>query len=178
MDRKENRKYQLQSMIGCIVAQPAKMAPWFISLYFEGDLSQAQRASLLTALGLAARELGGFSDGFIDDRLTVNSEDFPSEKLPSNIAAAYGEDSTGLNHVVRQIEHSTLRPMALAAADQISGPDVLKVKTFSSRMEVERKGKEKQQERNRKIVKDSQKILCESFFLELCGRLGLILARA
>lgn len=176
MSKRENQDSRLQSMIACIVAHPARMAPWFINMYFEGDLSQAQRASVTTAVGLSARELGGFDDASLEGALPRSQNTFASKRLPPKLEAIYSPQTSHLSTVARQIEHSTLQPMALAAADKLTGPDILKVRTFSSRMEVERKGKEKAQERKRRIPKDLHKLLSESFYLELCGRLDIVIS--
>ena len=171
----QNRADHFQSMIACITAQPAKMAPWFTEMWFQGDLSQEQRAGILTALGLAAREVGGFEDELISER---KEEDFPSQKLPSHMAAVYSEAqaSEPLTKVANRITSSTLRPMALEAADSLTGPNALKVRTFSSRMSVEKSRAAKQKQRSTRVPKDLHKLLSESFSLELCGRLQLILS--
>jgi telomere length regulation protein len=171
MSKESTQHLRLRSLIACLVAQPAKMGPWFASMYFEGDFSLAQRASLLTTIGLGARELAGYSD---DPDLTTDRQQssFPSQRLPNNLAAIYAP----VDNIARQFEHTTLQPMALAAADKLTGPDILKVRTFSSRLSVEKKTAQKAKDRQTRIPKDLHKLLAESIYLPLCCRMSLLLS--
>jgi telomere length regulation protein len=171
MSKESTQHLRLRSLIACLVAQPAKIGPWFASLYFEGDFSLAQRASLLTAIGLGARELAGHSD---DPDLTTDRQQssFPSQRLPNNLAAIYAP----VDNIARQLEHTTLQPMALAAADKLTGPDILKVRTFSSRLSVEKKTAQRAKDRQTRIPKDLHKLLAESIYLPLCCRMSLLLS--
>lgn len=49
------------ALIALVVTHPARAAPWCAKQYFAGDYSLAQRAMLLVALGLGARELAGLA---------------------------------------------------------------------------------------------------------------------
>ena len=169
MSEDTGHQLRLQSLIACLVALPKRMGPWLASMYFEGDFSLSQRASLLTAIGLGARELAGYEDDQeFEPRGGVS---FPSRRLPPTLAAIYAP----VDSLSRQIEHSVLQPMALAAADKLTGPDILKVRTFSSRMEVEKKSKQKAMERQTKIPKDLHKILSNSIIFPLCSRMSILL---
>jgi telomere length regulation protein len=66
--------------------------------------------------------------------------------------------------------------MALEAADKMTGPNILKVRTFSSRMEVAAKNAAKVEARSKRIPKDLHKLLAESMYLPLCSRLNLLLS--
>jgi telomere length regulation protein len=169
MSKDEGYRLQMEGMIACLVALPASMGPWLASMYFEGDFSAAQRASLLTTIGLGTRELAGYQD---DPKLTSVMSSFPSQRLPSRLESLYSP----IDKVAKQIEYATLQPMALASADKFTGPDVLKVRTFSSRMEVEKKSAQKAKERHKRIPKDLHKLLAESFYLPLCCRMTLLLS--
>jgi telomere length regulation protein len=171
MSKESTQQLRLRSLIACLVAQPAKIGPWFASMYFEGDFSLAQRASLLTTIGLGARELAGYSD---DPDLTADRQQssFPSQRLPNSLAAIYAP----MDNIARQLEHTTLQPMALAAADKLTGPDILKVRTFSSRLSVEKKTAQKAKDRQTRIPKDLHKLLAESIYLPLCCRMSLLLS--
>ncbi len=158
---------RLRSLIACLVSKPAIIGPWLASMYFEGDFSLAERATILTTLGLSARELSGHKDSSAPE-----PSPFPSKQLPPHLAAIYAPT----NNITRQIEHSTLQPLALAAADKLSGPDILKVRTFSSRLEVQRKNEERHRERSKRIPKDLHKLLADSFYLPLCCRMSLLLS--
>ncbi|KAL8982189.1 MAG: hypothetical protein Q9177_005348, partial [Variospora cf. flavescens] len=135
---------RLQAMIAVLVAQPLEMGQWFSAAYFNGDYSVSQRAAVLTTLGLGARELAGY--GKEDAALTKSTQatsSFPSKQLPPKLHALYAGSSPDLAAPIttasKQVEQSILRPMALSAADALSGPNALKIRTFSSRMEVEKK---------------------------------------
>ena len=153
------QKYRLQAMIAMVVALPSRMGPWFAKTFFNGDYSTSQRASILTALGMAARELGGYKEK--DSSLTgAKSVEFPTKMLPEKLHKLY---SGQIDQLTKQLEDTMIKPMALEAADKTAGPDVLKVRTFSSRMEVEKT-------RKRPIANDLAKIVAESFFFPLTGR--------
>ena len=164
------QQLRIQSLIACLVALPAKMGPWLASLYFEGDFNMQQRATLLAVLGLGARELAGYKDG--PGLGKPDEPSFPSKRLPEKLAAIYAP----VNNLAKQIEHETLQPMALAAADKMTGPDILKVRTFSSRLDVEKKAAQKAKDRKTKIPKDLHKTLVESIYLPLCCRMSLLLS--
>ena len=168
-NRQELHQLRLQALIACVIACPKIIGPWAAALYFDGDMSLDQRASLLSMLGLGARELSGYKD---KDSAVMQQESFPSQRLPPHLAAVYAP----IENTARQIEHSTIRPMALAAADKVTGPDILKIRTFSSRMAVEKKRDAKQAERTKRVPKDLHKILSDSLYLPLCCRLSLILS--
>ena len=187
MDKREYQILRLQAMIACVVSQPSKMAPWFATFYFEADISQAQRATILTTLGLSSRELGGYNDALQDISQLDKAEDFPSQKLNPKLANIYGDRSnavnsitsaSGMNAVASSISRKTLQPMALAAADKLSGPDVLKVRTFSSRMAVEKKTQAAQQARQKRVPKDLHLLLSYHFYLALCQPLTIVVANS
>ncbi|KAJ5550475.1 hypothetical protein N7535_001584 [Penicillium sp. DV-2018c] len=162
---------RLQSMIALIVSQPLKMGRWFTAIYFDGDLSQVQRSAVLTALGLSARELAG--NGEADAKvLRLSRPDdtsFPSKRLPPTLEAMY----SGTNEIAtltRELSRTSLEPLAATAADTMTGPNALKVRTFSSRMEVEKKRKERDAQRQNSTAKDLHKVLAEGFFFPLHSR--------
>ena len=154
---------RLQAMIAIVVAKPLIMGQWFSNTYFNGDYSMSQRISIISALGLAAREVAGYKDE--DSSLTQanSAPDFPSKRLPDKYAKIYDRDAAPVNALVQKLERSMLQPMAVQAADKMSGPNALKVRTFSSRMEVERK-------RKKAIPNQLAKIVADGFFFPLTGR--------
>lgn len=167
MSKAELQKLRLQALIACIIALPQRMAPWLASMYFEGDFSLVQRATLLTTIGLGARELAGHTD---DPALATPKETFPSKQLPDKFSSIYAP----VDAITSDLSRTTLQPMALAAADTLTGPNILKVRTFSSRLEVEKKTKQKSKERSTRIPKDLHKLLTESFYLPLCCRMSVL----
>ena len=169
MSKADPQKLQLQALIACVVAQPQRMGPWLASMYFEGDFSLVQRATLLTTIGLGARELAGHTD---DSALATPKEAFPSKRLPDKFSAIYAL----VDAITSDLSRATLQPMALAAADTLTGPNILKVRTFSSRLEVENKKKQKSKERSTRIPKDLHRMLTESFYLPFCCRMSLLLS--
>ncbi|KAL2064788.1 hypothetical protein VTL71DRAFT_3928 [Oculimacula yallundae] len=96
-DKYEIENFQdmrIQGMIAVLIALPLKMGQWFSKTFFDGDYSISQRASVLTTLGLGARELGGFGDE--DKSLTTmknlpssSNSSFPSKILPPHIHTHY-----------------------------------------------------------------------------------------
>lgn len=174
----EMHHLRLQSLIACLIAQPAVIAPWLTTMYFEGDYSLDQRASILSTIGLGARELAGLSDSklstsSIQSKRPLTDDTFPSRRLPAHVSAAY---TNPMSTASNSLTHTTMQPLALAAADKLTGPDVLKVRTFSSRLDVEKRTAEKQAARSKRIPKNLHNLLARSFFLPLCTRLSLILS--
>lgn len=147
------------ALIAILVAQPMTIAQFLARSCFEGDFSLQQRTAMFTALGLGARELAGFKD---DDE--AEALDFPSKKLPEHLDKVYRtKQLPSVNKVAERLEQSMIQPMALQAADQLTGPNALKVRTFSSRMAVEKA-------RKKPIPNELAKIVAQNFFFPLTGR--------
>lgn len=169
---------RLQSMIALIVSEPFKMARWFTAIYFDGDISQVQRSAVLTALGLSARELAGNGE---DDakalRLpTTGDTSFPSKRLSPALEAMYsGTNESPIATLTREMSRTSLEPLAANAADTMTGPNALKVRTFSSRMEVEKKRQQRDTKRQNSTIKDLHKVLAEGFFFPLQGRFEIMM---
>ena len=151
-----------QALIAILIADPTAVAQFLAQSFFEGDHSLQQRSSILAALGLGARELAGFKDEQHD-----STESFPSKKLPPALHKAFGgviERSTSpLNRVALRLQSQIMEPLALESAEQLSGPSVLKVKTFSTRMAVEKA-------RKKPTANKLAKIVADHFFFPLVGR--------
>ncbi|KAF4624096.1 hypothetical protein G7Y89_g14073 [Cudoniella acicularis] len=87
-DMDDFQDMRLQGMIAILIALPSKMGPWFSKTFFDGDYSLSQRASILTTLGLGARELAGY--GSVDKKphpqQTPRSSNLPLQNPPSTHA--------------------------------------------------------------------------------------------
>ena len=161
-DIEEFLELRLQSLIAILVSNPSQLAPWFARQVFEGDYSISQRSTMLSVLGLGARELAGYKDEDSELNPVLPSTTFPSKQLPETLHKIYApDDKTAL--VASKLEKSFIQPMAAQAADQVSGPNILKVRTFSSRMEAEKK-------RKKAIPNTLAKTVAEGFFFPLTGR--------
>lgn len=148
-----------EALIAVLVAQPTRIAPYLARSCFEGDFSLQQRTTMLTALGLGARELAGYKD---EDRLEAPS--FPTKQLPEHLHKIYSESpGPSVAKISSRLEAAMVGPLALNAADELSGPNALKVRTFSSRMAVEKA-------RKKPIPNELAKIVAQSFFFPLTGR--------
>lgn len=161
-DIKDFVELRLQALIALLISDSAEMGPWLARQVFEGDYSLSQRATLLSVLGLGARELAGYKD---QDELNPKSHsaNFPSRKLPDRLHNIYSIDQSPVQDLARKLEDTMIQPLALQAADQMVGPNALKVRTFSSRMQVEKK-------RQKAIPNALAKVVAESFFFPLTGR--------
>ncbi len=145
-DIEDFNELRLQGMIAIVVAQPQVMGQWFGKTFFEGDYSLSQRAAILMVLGLSARELAGFD---ISGYETAAA--FPSKRLPGELERLYlgppaadnqpsstslkALPSNALEGIATSLTSAFLAPIAASAADKTSGPDVLKLSTFSSRLD-------------------------------------------
>lgn len=138
---------RLQGMLAVVVAQPKKMAPWFSKTFFDGDYSLAQRASILVVLGLSGREIAGFEVSEY-----ASAAQFPSKTLPSKIEKHYLQPSStangpqaganlkalppnALDTLAQSLSRTFLAPMAAEAADAVTGPDALKLSSFTARLQ-------------------------------------------
>ena len=173
---------RLQGMIALIVSQPKSMAPWFARTFFEGDYSLTQRTSVLIALGLSARELAGFE---VSEYKSTAA--FPSKRLPEKMEQLYLDSSdkksalpastlkalpsTALDTIAQSLTSSFLAPLAAEAADATTGPDVLKLQSFTARYKSTTKSKP----RVRAIPNTTAALLATSFFSPLTAHFQVAL---
>ncbi|KAK8114549.1 telomere length regulation protein [Apiospora kogelbergensis] len=139
--------FRTQGMIAIIVAQPQKMARWFAKTFFDGDYSLSQRASVLIVLGIGGREIAGFETSEYSDVAS-----FPSKKLPAKVEKHYEPSApanryisasaslralppNALDNISQSLSQAFLAPLAAEAADAATGPDVLKLSSFTSRLQ-------------------------------------------
>lgn len=154
-----------QALIAVLLAKPAPMAQWFARAFFSGDYSLTQRTAILTTLGLGARELAGLKDSSTED-LIPPTPSFPSKQLPPHLHALYSSPSPTnepLAKITSSLSKQLLSPLAAQAADQLTGPNILKMRTFSSRMAVESR-------RQKPIPNALAQIVADNFFFPLTGR--------
>ncbi|KAL5116942.1 telomere binding protein [Pleosporales sp. CAS-2024a] len=156
-----------QAMIAVLLAKPAQMAQWFARSFFSGDYSLIQRIVMLTTLGLGARELAGIKDSSVDDDTPPPmASSFPSKQLPPHLDQLYAEnkDQNQVAKISTRIARQMLSPLAAQAADQLSsGPTILKVRTFSSRLQVEQK-------RPKPTPNALSQLVADNFFFPLTAR--------
>ena len=177
---------KLQGMIALIVAQPKLMAPWFARTFFEGDYSFAQRTSVLIAIGLSCRELAGF-----DVSAYQSAAAFPSKQLPEKIQQLYisatREDNqqplpssnlkylppNAIESMAQSLTAEFLAPVAASAADSVTGPDVLKLQSFTEKYKS--KSKPKSKPRIRAIPNTTASLIATSFFSPLTAHFQVAL---
>ena len=154
---------RLKAMIAVLIASPELMGPWFSREYFSGDYSLSQRAAILSAIGLGARKLAGFTtDSSNGESTKPTKHNNLFRSLPEKLHSIYIYNSSPIEAVAKDLERAIVQPVALKAADKLSGPDALKIRTFSSRIEVEKR-------RKKPIANQLAKIVDESFFFPLIG---------
>ncbi|KAL2019823.1 hypothetical protein VTK56DRAFT_9174 [Thermocarpiscus australiensis] len=180
---------RIQGMIAIIVATPETMGQWFAKTFFDGDYSISQRASILTVLGLSARELAGCE---VSNYAAAAA--FPSKRLPERVEKLYisqhpsdnNRSSSSLKplppNALDSIAHSLtsdfLGPLAASAADAATGPDVLKLSTFTSRLDQDNpkiKHKTRTKPRLRTIPNTTAHLIATSFFFPLTARFQAVL---
>jgi telomere length regulation protein len=159
---------RLRAMIATLLSDAETLAPWLSRQAFAGDFSLAQRCIILSALGLAGRELAGYKN---EDELNplIGGTDFPTKRLPPRLHAIYAPAENAvkrLENAFQHQEHQLIKPMALEAADKTTAHlNAVKVRTFSSRMAVE------QQRTKRKPAQNQlAKIFGPAFFFPLVNR--------
>ncbi|KAK0731082.1 telomere length regulation protein-domain-containing protein [Lasiosphaeris hirsuta] len=183
---------KLQGMIAIVVARPEAMGSWFSKTFFDGDYSVSQRASVLVVLGLSARELAGFETSEY-----AAAASFPSKALPEQIERLYISSgppddqlargsslkplpANALDNMARSITSDILTPITVSAADAATGPDVLKLSTFTSRLDgtqqqssrgnTKIKTKPRSRPRVRAIPNTTAQLLSTAFFSPLTAR--------
>ncbi|KAF2217430.1 hypothetical protein CERZMDRAFT_108169 [Cercospora zeae-maydis SCOH1-5] len=140
-DTEDFDELKLQALIAILLSDVETIAPWLSRQVFHGDYSLSQRCVMLSALGLGGRELAGLTE---QDNLNpaLPNTSFPSKRLPTQLHAIY--DSTPrpverLESATSNVENAIMQPIALSAADQTTSHlNAVKIKKFSSRMDVER----------------------------------------
>ncbi|XXG94218.1 telomere binding protein [Hypoxylon texense] len=175
---------RLQGMIAIVVAQPKKMGQWFAKTFFDGDYSLSQRASVLIALGLGGREIAGFETSEY-----VSAAQFASKMLPEKVEKHYITPSPSnrlqqststlkplppnvLDNLTQSLSQTFLAPLAAEAADATTGPDALKLSSFTSRLQTHSNNptKSKTKPRTRAIPNTTASLIASSFFFPLTSR--------
>ncbi|KAI1474999.1 telomere length regulation protein-domain-containing protein [Daldinia eschscholtzii] len=175
---------RLQGMIAIVVAQPKKMGQWFAKTFFDGDYSLSQRASILMVLGLGGREIAGFEVSEYG-----STTQFPSKMLPAKIEKYYAIPSSSnglesrahnlkalppnaLDNLAKSLSQTFLAPLAAEAADSVTGPDALKLSSFTSRLQSQSSNpvKGKAKPRIRAIPNTTASLIASSFFFPLTSR--------
>ncbi|KAK9413047.1 putative Telomere length regulation protein-domain-containing protein [Seiridium unicorne] len=176
---------RLQGMVAVITAQPQKMGRWFAKTFFDGDYSLSQRASILIVLGLGGREIAGY-----EVSAHASASQFPSKQLPARTEKHYVVSQATDNYTSRLSElkplppnaldtisqalsQTFLAPLAAEAADAATGPDALKLSTFTSRLQDPSKVKPKSLTRKagiRSIPNTTAQLIAASFFFPLTSR--------
>ncbi|KAK0654421.1 Telomere length regulation protein TEL2-like protein [Lasiodiplodia hormozganensis] len=149
-----------QALVAVAIAEPRQMGPYLVRCFYAGDYSISQRVCMLGAIGLGAREMAGFKeDGDESSAGRRQDSSFPTRMLPAKLHSIYSTEANPVDAITNKLKHTLISPLALDAADKVTGPNALKVRTFSSRMEVEKK---------RKIItNDLAKVVAQSFFFPL-----------
>ncbi|KAG6123537.1 hypothetical protein E4U13_005005 [Claviceps humidiphila] len=190
---------RLQAMMALVIAQPQSMAPWFARTFFEGDYSLSQRTSVLVTLGLSARELAGLETSEYE-----SSSSFASKRLPAKMEQLYLEQQSqqahslyllpssssplpqpppsqlkalppnALDRITTSLTSSFLDPLAAEAADATTGPDALKLETFSARYKSASKSRHTKP-RVRAIPNTTAALLSTFFFSPLTAHLQFAL---
>ncbi|KAK1059869.1 telomere binding protein [Friedmanniomyces endolithicus] len=141
-DTDQFEELKLQAMIAILLSDVDEMGPWLSRHAFVEGYSIAQRCIMLSAVGLGGRELAGFKN---EDELNpaLPNTEFPSKRLPARLHATYSNAPVSsvkpLDRASSKIENQLIQPLALQAADHSTAHlNAVKVRTFSSRMAVER----------------------------------------
>lgn len=162
---------RLQALVAVLLNDVKVIAPLLSRQAYAEGYSIAQRCVILSALGVGGRELAGFKIEDEDYNPKLSNTDFPSKKLPPKLHAIYSSSALSnqtkrLDAASTSIEHQMIQPMALKAADEsTSHLNAVKVRTFSSRMEVE-----KARTKRKPAPNELAKTFGEFFFFPLANR--------
>ncbi|KAK1094033.1 telomere binding protein [Friedmanniomyces endolithicus] len=141
-DTDQFEELKLRAMIAILLSDMDEMGPWLSRHAFVEGYSIAQRCIMLSAVGLGGRELAGFKNEDESNPALPNT-DFPSKRLPARLHATYSNAPVSsvkpLDRASSKIQNQLIQPLALQAADHSTAHlNAVKVRTFSSRMAVER----------------------------------------
>lgn len=167
---------RLQALVAVLLSDVKVIGPLLSRQAFAEGYSIAQRCVILSALGLGGRELAGFKIEDEDYNPKQSNTDFPSKRLPPRLHAIYSPTSTStsnahgqpgrLEAASKKLEHRIIQPLALQAADQSTAHlNAVKVRTFSSRMDVE-----KARTKRKPPANDLAKCFGTTFFFPLANR--------
>ncbi|CCG82705.1 Predicted protein [Taphrina deformans PYCC 5710] len=121
-DFQEMRQEALKALV---VASPTIVCPYLSQVLFTGDYSLQQRVIILTSIGLGARELAGLSD------VPAHLQNLAvSKQLPPSVLARYQT----IEGASEALQESILQPLAIEAAESLSGPAALKVNKTTRKM--------------------------------------------
>jgi len=157
---------RLQALIAVLLSDVQTLAPWLCRQVFSGDYSISQRCLILSAIGLGGRELAGLKN---EDDLNppLENTNFPTKRLPPHLHATYTSPSPStkrLEAASKDMERALIQPLALQAADNSTAHlNAVKVRTFSSRMAVERT-------KRKPAANQLAKIFASAFFYPLANR--------
>ena len=160
---------KLQALIAVLLSDVKVIAPWMSRQAFVGEYSISQRCVMLSAIGLGGRELGGLKSE--DEALnpTQTNTAFPSKRLPPHLHSIYSATTAAgstkrLDAATKDMERALIKPLALDAADKSTAHlNAVKVRTFSSRMDVERT-------RRKPAPNQLAKVFGEALFFPLVNR--------
>ncbi|KAL7629105.1 telomere binding protein [Parahypoxylon ruwenzoriense] len=178
---------RLQGMVAVVVAQPKIMGQWFAKTFFDGDYSLSQRASVLITLGLGGREIAGFEMSEYSSTAQFPSKTLPakvekhflvspssSNRLESSASKLKPLPPNALDTLTQSLSQAFLAPLAAEAADAVTGPDALKLSSFTSRLDSQSlsgTGKQnKAKPRTRAIPNTTASVIASSFFFPLTSR--------
>ncbi|KAK5087899.1 telomere binding protein [Lithohypha guttulata] len=186
MSKHEHQQQRLDALVACMVAQPVEMGKYLTSTYFEGEFSLSQRSTLLVAIGLGAREVAGFRDAKAAQAQAEETDNFPSRRLPPHLqlnAIPGGQETkpqklVGTSNPIAMLTNTatqdTIHPMAVAAAESQSGPEILKVTRTSSRLTLNRDKTSQQRKKN--TPSNIHTILANNIYIRLASPLAAILS--
>ena len=148
------------AMIATIVAAPKIMGPWYAKECFVGDYNIGQRAGILIAMGLAARDLGGFER--VGRDYTKEVQQFPTRMLPSRrLHEVYGGSSI---HDTRGYDGQELSSLQTVEVDTLT-----RAMEQSMLVPVSTKKLRSTLSRTRVIKNDLAAVMAECFFFPLTG---------
>ncbi|KXS98132.1 hypothetical protein AC578_9394 [Pseudocercospora eumusae] len=160
---------RLQALIAILLSDIPKMAPWLSRQVFAGDYSVSQRCIMLSALGLAGREVAGLRDQDVELNPALPASDsFPSKRLTGRLQAIYDPQSPPVKRLEAassSVEHQLIKPLALSAVDKATSDlNAVKVRTFSSRLTSDNRTKRKP------TPNQLAKVFATAFLYPLVGR--------
>ncbi|KAK3112623.1 telomere binding protein [Teratosphaeriaceae sp. CCFEE 6253] len=167
-DMDEFEGLRLQAMIAVLLSDVEVLGPWLSRMVFVEGYSLAQRCVMLSALGLGGRELAGFK-GEDDLNPILDETNSVGKRLPARLHDMYTSASAvttskRIESASQGLERQLMSPLTLQAADHSTAHlNAVKIRTFSSRLAVERT-------KRRPAPNQLAKVFATAFFHPLTNR--------
>lgn len=117
-DMENFQELRQNALRALVVVCPKTVCPYLTETFFTGDYSLQQRVIILSAIGLGSRELAGALE---------TAPEFKNLTISKPLPLALRQQLDSVTSIATTIQGELLQPLAMEAAETLSGPAALKV---------------------------------------------------